>query len=65
MMDNVVPYCPWLLLEFCYHINVELTFNVWAVKYIHKDIHKGHDRTTMEFGKNKDKIQQYLLHQFA
>ena len=62
MMDNrsVVPYCPWFLLEFCCHINVELTFNVRAVKYIHKYIYKGHDRTTMQFGKNKNDIQQYL-----
>ena len=57
---NVVPYFPWLLLEFRCHINVELTFNVQAVKYIHKHIYKGHDRTTMEFGKDKDKIQQNI-----
>ena len=61
-MDNrdVVPYCPWLLLKVQCHMNVELTFNVHITKYIHKYICKGHDRTTMKFGKKTYEIQQYL-----
>jgi hypothetical protein len=60
--DNrwVVPHCPLILLLLMCHINVELTFNIRAIKYIHKYIYKGHDRTTMEFGKDIDEIKQYL-----
>ena len=62
LMDNrwVVPYSPYLLLKMECHINMELTFNVRSIKYIHKYLHKGHDRTTMEFGPNRDEVQQYL-----
>jgi hypothetical protein len=49
-----------LLLKFKCHINVEFTFSVQGVKYIHKYVFKGHDRTTMEFGINIDEIKQYL-----
>jgi hypothetical protein len=57
---HVVPYCPALLLIMECHLNVELTFNVRSIKYIHKYIYKGHDRTTMEFGKAKDEIKQFI-----
>jgi hypothetical protein len=30
------------------HINVEICASVKAIKYIHKYIYKGHDRTTLE-----------------
>ena len=62
MMDNsnVVPHCPYLLLKFGCHINVEVTFGMHSIKYIHKYIYKGHERTPMEFGKHKDEIKQYL-----
>jgi hypothetical protein len=61
-LDNshVVPYCAILLLIFECHINVELTFNIKSMKYMHKYVYKGHDRTTMEFGRVPDEIQQYL-----
>ena len=61
-MDNrwVIPYSPFLLLKMECHINVELTFNVRSIKYIHKYLYKGHDRTTMELGQNRDEIKQYL-----
>ncbi|PIA60482.1 hypothetical protein AQUCO_00300169v1 [Aquilegia coerulea] len=42
------------------HINVEICASVRAVKYIHKYIYKGHDRTTMVVGAEDDEIQQYL-----
>jgi hypothetical protein len=31
-----------------------------AVKYIYKYVYKGHDRTTMQFGKATDEIKLYL-----
>jgi hypothetical protein len=34
--------------------------SVKAIKYIYKYLYKGHDRTTMEFGKSKDEIKLYL-----
>ncbi|PIA37121.1 hypothetical protein AQUCO_03100103v1, partial [Aquilegia coerulea] len=42
------------------HINVEICASVRTVKYIHKYIYKGHDRTTMVVGAEDDEIQQYL-----
>ena len=40
--------------------NVELTFDIRGIKYIHKYVYKGHDHTPMEFGKVTDEIKQYL-----
>ena len=43
------------------HINVEICSSVEAVKYIHKYIYKGHDRTTVEIlDQNRDEIKEYL-----
>jgi hypothetical protein len=43
------------------HINVEICSSIEAVKYIHKYIYKGHDRTTLEIlDQNRDKIKEYL-----
>ena len=39
--QHVVPYCPYLLLEFECHINVECVHSVKSFKYIHKYIYKG------------------------
>jgi hypothetical protein len=33
---------------------------VKAIKYIYKYIYKGHDRTTMQFGRSIDEIKLYL-----
>ncbi|PIA42210.1 hypothetical protein AQUCO_02100228v1 [Aquilegia coerulea] len=62
LVDNrdVVPYNPHLSERFDCHINVEICASVMAIKYIHKYIYKGHDRTTMVFGAENDEIQQYL-----
>ncbi|PIA34361.1 hypothetical protein AQUCO_03800159v1 [Aquilegia coerulea] len=62
LVDNkdVVPYNPHLSEMFDCHINVEICASVRAVKYIHKYIYKGHDRTTMVVGAKDDEIQQYL-----
>ena len=59
--DNtaVVPYCPYFSLKYNAHINCEACFSIKAVKYIHKYIYKGHDRTTMVLGQGNE-VQQYL-----
>ena len=56
---DVVPYNPFLSAKYDCHINVEVCISVKAIKYIHKYIYKGHDRTTLEFT-GQDEIKQYL-----
>ena len=56
---HVVPYNPFLSAKYDCHINVEVCISVKAIKYIHKYIYKGHDRTTLEFT-GDDEIKQYL-----
>ncbi|XP_057482346.1 uncharacterized protein LOC130769157 isoform X2 [Actinidia eriantha] len=60
-VDNrdVVPYNAYLSKMFNCHINVEVCAGMRCVKYIHKYIYKGHDRTTMVLG-GVDEIQQYI-----
>ena len=60
-VDNrdVVPYNSYLSRMFNCHINVEVCAGLRCVKYIHKYIYKGHDRTTMVLG-GINEIQQYL-----
>lgn len=60
-VDNrdVVPYNDYLSRKFNCHINVEVCADLRAVKYIHKYIYKGHDRTIVVLGA-PDEIQQYL-----
>ena len=55
---DVVPYCAFLTLKIKCHINVEVTIYVRAIKYIHKYLYKGNDRTTMVF--QVDEVKQYL-----
>ena len=50
----------YLLWKYRCHINMESIFSVKAVKYIYKYVYKGHDRTTMEFGRCLDEIKLYL-----
>jgi hypothetical protein len=56
---DVIPYNPFLSAKYDCHINVEVCISVKAIKYIHKYIYKGHDRTTLEFT-GEDEIKQYL-----
>ena len=57
----VVPFVTFLILCYKCHINVELAFGVRGIKYIHKYVYKGHDRTTMELEEEEEnKIKQYL-----
>jgi len=55
---DIVPYCAFLILEIKCHNNVEVTINIRAIKYIHKYLYKGNDRTTMQF--QVDEVKQYL-----
>lgn len=62
-VDNrmVVPHNPYLLKKFDCHINVEYCSSEMALKYIHKYIHKGHDRARMEMKKNEtNEVQKYI-----
>jgi hypothetical protein len=56
----VVCHSPYLIWKYRCHINVESIASVKAVKYIYKYVYKGHDCTTMEFGRCRDEIKQYL-----
>ena len=56
----VVPYNPYLTWKYQAHINVEVCASVQAVKYIHKYIYKGNDRTTVQLQQNTDEVAQYL-----
>ncbi|XP_028060509.1 uncharacterized protein LOC114264102 [Camellia sinensis] len=60
-VDNrdIVPYNAYLSKRFNCHINVEVCAGMRCVKYIHKYIYKGYDRTTMVLGMINE-IQQYL-----
>ena len=59
---DVVPYNAYLSAKYNCHINVEICAAVEAVKYIHKYIYKGHDRTTLEISgdQQRDEIKEYL-----
>ena len=59
---DVVPHNPYLTARYNCHINVEICAAVEAVKYIHKYIYKGHDRTTLEISgdQQRDEIKEYL-----
>ena len=61
-VDNrwIAAYPPYWLWKFRCHINVECLFSVRYFKYIYKYVYKGHDCTTMEFGRCVDKVKVYL-----
>jgi hypothetical protein len=63
---DVVLYNPYLTARCNCHINVEICAAVEAVKYIHKYIYIGHDRTTLEISgdKQRDEIKEYLDAQY-
>ncbi len=42
------------------HINIKVCASICAIKYIHKYIYKGHDCTTMQFGREPNEVEQYL-----
>ena len=59
---DVVPYNAYCSAKYKCHINVEICASVEAVKYIHKYIYKGYDRTTIEISgdQERDEIKEYL-----
>ena len=62
-VDNrmVVPHNPFLLKKYDCHLNVNYCFSVRAVKYIHKYIHKLHDRARMEMKQHETKeVEKYI-----
>ncbi|XP_025625414.1 uncharacterized protein [Arachis hypogaea] len=63
-VDNrwVVPYNPWLLLKYDYHINVETCSSIKSIKYLYKYCYKGPDQVAMEVhnGSNFDEVQQFV-----
>ncbi|SJL11774.1 uncharacterized protein ARMOST_15183 [Armillaria ostoyae] len=56
---DIVPYNPYFSVCYNCHINVEVCITVKAIKYIHKYIYKGHDRTTLEVW-DHDEIKEFL-----
>jgi len=57
---RVVPYNPFLCLQYKAHINVEICGSIRAVKYIHKYIYKGGDKATAIIEDQADEIKRYL-----
>jgi PIF1-like helicase/Helitron helicase-like domain at N-terminus len=55
----VVPHSPFLSRKFDCHINMEVCESVQAIRYIHKYVYKGDDRTTMQY-QIVDEVQHYL-----
>jgi hypothetical protein len=54
------PYKAYILLELHCYVNVELTFSIKSMKYMHKYDHKGLDRTTMEVEGTVNEVKQFL-----
>ena len=55
----IVPYCPYLSVKLDCHINTKCAISFASVKYIHKYIHKGHDKGTLEVSP-QDEIKQFI-----
>ncbi len=55
-----MPYCPYLLLKYNAHINVESCASVKSVKYLYKYVYKGHDSTNLAVTVNNDEILKFL-----
>lgn len=57
---NIVTYCPRLSAEHDCHINCECVYSVGSLKYIHKYIHKGGDRATLELRERENEVDRFL-----
>ncbi|RWS19966.1 uncharacterized protein B4U80_00440, partial [Leptotrombidium deliense] len=62
-VDNsmVVPYNAYLLMKYDCHLNVEYCRSIMGIKYIHKYIHKGHDRARIQINQNSEKEENTLI----
>ena len=60
-MDNrqIIPYSLYLTAKYHTYINVKVYASIKSVKYIHKYIYKGSDRTTLRLI-DSNKVSQYL-----
>ena len=60
--QSVVPYNPYWSLRYQAHINVEVCASVKAIKYIHKYIYNGSNRTTLQLqaAEGGDEIKKFL-----
>jgi hypothetical protein len=56
---SVVPYNPYLTLNFQCHINVEVPVNTTAIKYLYKYITKGHDRMALS-SDSQDEVKCFV-----
>jgi predicted esterase YcpF (UPF0227 family) len=61
-LDNqwIVCHSKYLIWKYKCHINVESIASVKAIKYIYKYVYKGHDHTTIKFGRYINEVKQYL-----
>src|SRR6266852_2675717 len=59
-IDNrwIVPYNPFLSAKYNCHTNVESIATFHTMKYCFKYIHKGSDRTTLEY--ERDEIKHFI-----
>lgn len=56
---DVVPHPRQLIVEFNCHINLEVSASIKSIKYVHKYIYKGPDRTTLQT-QGHDEVKAYL-----
>ena len=56
LLDNrwVVPYNPYLLTRYNFHIKIEVCSGLKAVKYLYKYIYKGHDKVVVHISVDED-----------
>ena len=61
-LDNrwIVPYNPYLSCRYKGYINVEVCASIHSIKYIHKYIYKGSDKTSVQLENQGDEVQRYL-----
>ena len=57
-LDNhwVVPYNPYLLKRYNYHINVNIYSSIKAIKYLYKYVYKEHDKVVVHIAERNDGI---------
>ncbi|GAA0166265.1 hypothetical protein LIER_40158 [Lithospermum erythrorhizon] len=58
-LDNrwVIPYNPTFLVQFDYHINVEICCDIRAVRYLYIYVNKGHDKIMFRIAPNNSNFE--------